>query len=193
MRYKILPATLQPPHLAASQEEEPPVVKPACFIFWTVGFCHEAAHFRFMGIEVCQPGAQGFVIVRAVHDPVIDQRQVALVVQQQVVAGHGAAREESTSHPIVGIIGIKLPDELPVAEEVNKKHPRWSEQVGDTCQQTLIILHVFKHFDRNHPVEIHVLVKTRVMLKIRNVCRYYGYILNTSGSALGLDEFSLGL
>jgi hypothetical protein len=88
------------------------------------------------------------------HVPVRNERDVALEIQEQVVARHDPAGEEISRHPVAVVPNFERVGKFPMREDVYEKcrvrcHPRCH-----ALEQRVVIAHVLEHLHGHHAVEM---------------------------------------
>jgi hypothetical protein len=150
MRNDPLFTMIQSPKLGTGQKEETPVNVPLPLLALTVGFLQDWFQRSILPIlvQVVQPPVRRLFIVGTIDTPVLFDTKVTSKVQQQVITGHGTTGKKVIRHPtLVKVIGVIL-----VGKNVHKELSRWFQKTVDLVHQVVVILHVFKHFDRHDAV-----------------------------------------
>mmetsp|Transcript_97468 Transcript_97468/g.252057 ORF Transcript_97468/g.252057 Transcript_97468/m.252057 type:complete len:288 (+) Transcript_97468:482-1345(+) len=83
----------------------------------------------------------------------LDQVEIPLEVKQQVSRWHGTACEEVPRHPIRLGLCHEVICEARVHKDVHKETTAGLHHIRDTFEQSIVILHVFHHLDRDHAIE----------------------------------------
>lgn len=132
------------------QEKEPPIDIPLKFIACTIGLSqYWFQTTRLPGlIEIVEPAIARLFIMCPIDSPMIFDAKVLSKVEQQVITGHGATGEKGIRHPTL----VKVIDVVLVGENVHKELALRLEKAIDLLEQVIVILHVFKHFNRHDQV-----------------------------------------
>jgi hypothetical protein len=101
-------------------------------------------------IHATKPDFEGLGVVHAVDRPVVDDLEWVAEVEEEVVRGHGAAREEVLAHPVIVARGLEVVGEVLVQENVDEEEAALLEPAVDVAHQLLVILHVLEHFDADN-------------------------------------------
>lgn len=165
MRNNPLLSIVQPPQFGTRQKEETPIDIPFSFLALTVGLLQDWCQLAILpvGIQIVQPPVGGFLIVHAAHSPMVLHGKVLGKVQEQIITGHGAPGEKVVGHPPL----FKVIAKVAVRENVHKQLAPRSEKGVNLLEQVMVILHVFKHFDRHD--EVIVLDDSQGALVVRDV------------------------
>jgi len=117
---------VESPQFGTGQIKEPPVVVPLVLVSFPVGLRQNRCQLAVFPIliERGQPGLGGFGIVRAVDAPVVDARKILSKVEEEVVAGHGAAGEKVVAHPAAVLVLCALDEQETKRNETQKKRPK---------------------------------------------------------------------
>src|SRR5271165_2159316 len=102
MRHQPLLAACVTPKFGAGHKEDSPAHQPSPRFALAssplqicgMGFSEKVEDFLVVAIQVLQPRFRSFLVVLSVEPPVVDDVEIALKIEQQVVAGHDAAGEE---------------------------------------------------------------------------------------------------
>ena len=152
VRYEPLVSAVIPEQFRAGHEEHAPAGLPA-FPVSAVGGFEDAIDGGGLFVHPLQPRIAGFFVVFAVPQPLIGELQVLLAVEQQVLRGHHAAREEVTSHPVGVIPNFERVGEPVMAEDVYEQQSAGLQPGADVAEQQLVVADVFEHFHRDDSVK----------------------------------------
>lgn len=150
MRNDPLLSPIDSPQLGAGQKEETPVNVPFPLLAFTVGLLQDWFQRSILPIlvQVVQPSIRRLFIVGTIDTPVLFDTKITSKVQQQVITGHGTAGKKVIRHPpLVKVISVIL-----VGKDVHKELSRWFQKAVNQVHQVVVILHVFKHFDRHDAI-----------------------------------------
>jgi hypothetical protein len=165
MRNDPLFTIIQSPKLGTSKKEETPINVPLPLLALTIGFLQDWCQRSILPVlvQIVQPPIRRLFIVGTIDTPVLFDTKVTSKVQQQVITGHGTTGKEVIRHPtLFKMIGVIL-----VGKNVHEQLSRWFQKAVDQVHQVIVILHVFKHFDRHDAVI--VLDDTQCALVVRDV------------------------
>ena len=86
-------------YISIASLSNPLVELSSSFNLITVSFLQDWLDLLIVFVQFCQPGVEGLGVVDAVDHPTVLQGKVVLEVEEEVVRGHAATREEGPRHP----------------------------------------------------------------------------------------------
>mmetsp|Transcript_69206 Transcript_69206/g.218958 ORF Transcript_69206/g.218958 Transcript_69206/m.218958 type:complete len:266 (+) Transcript_69206:156-953(+) len=148
----LLPARIVE-QLGAAHVKDPPPHPPLGRVHLAVRLGKDALDRGLVRILAREPVVAGAAVVLAVDPPMALDAKVVLEVQEEVVRGHGASREEVLGHPIVLAFDFEVIRVLHVREDVDEHEAAGPQPPGAPLEQLLVILHVLEHLDGHHAIE----------------------------------------
>jgi len=156
MRHNPLLTIAVTPQLGTGHEKETPLDIPMTrhilSVLFSVGILQNGCQLAILPrtIQHAQPTVGSVTIIGPVHHPVLENAKVLGKIQEQMIRRHGTTGKELTTHPSVfKVVGVAR-----VRKNVDKQAARRFEKAGHLVQETLVVLHVFKHFHRHDQIII---------------------------------------